>query len=145
MEVKILKIKIGALIALCVFLVGIAGMGSASAADSVTTSTYFTNVDLKHGENLALANGQIMAIKGIQDGKDVGIKVDYYYNPISAYEVHIIVNYIDLFGGSSSVDDWFYPDDSDCGHIYDYITAKYMNMSAGTNVTVEISPVEWCC
>lgn len=124
------------------FLVGIASMGSASAADSVTTSTSFTNVNLKHGENLTLANGQNMTIKGIQDGKDVGIKVNYYYNPISAYDVHIIVNYIDLFGEPNSVDDWFYSD-ADCGHISDYITAKYMNMSADNKITVEISPSEW--
>lgn len=135
----------GALIALCVFLVGIAGMGSASAADSVTTTTSFTNVDLKHGENLTLANGQNMNIKGIQDGKNVGIKFNYYYNPISNYQVYILVNYIDLFGESSSVGDYFYSYDSDCGHVSEYISAPYMNMSAGTNVTVEISPEEWCC
>jgi hypothetical protein len=39
-----LKIKIAALLALCVFLSGIAGINSASATDSTT----FTNVDLKN-------------------------------------------------------------------------------------------------
>lgn len=69
-----MKIKIAALVALCAFLVGIAGIGSASATDGVISSTTFTNVDLTNGEVLHIPGGQIMEAKWIQDGKYVAMK-----------------------------------------------------------------------
>lgn len=139
-----MKIKIAALVALCVFLVGIAGIGSVSATDSVISSTTFTNVDLTNGEVLHIPGSQIMEAKGIQDGKYVAMKFkwhDIYFN--KSYILHISVNYIDLFNDSNTVDDYIYLDENNENYpVWDTIIAPYMELNANNTVTIEILPAD---
>ena len=142
-----MKIKIAALMSICVFLVGIAGMGSVSATDSVTSSTSFTNVDLKHGEALNIPGGQVMEVKGIQDGKIVAMKVKWHdicFN--KSYLVHVSLSYTDLFNDTNMADDYLYFDkDSKSNMVSTIIFVPYMNIDTNNTLTVEILPDDYYC
>ena len=143
-EVKLLKIKIVVVMALCVFLSAIVGIGSVSATDGVISSTTFTNVNLTNGEALHIPGGQIMEVKGIQDGKHVAMKFkwhDIYFN--KSYILHISVNYIDLFNDSSTVDYYTYILENNENYpVRDIIIAPYMKLNANNTVTIEILPAD---
>jgi len=126
---------------------GIISIGSASATDSVISSTTFTNVDLKNGEILHIPGGHVMEVKGIQDGKNVAMKFkwhDIYFD--KSYVLHISVSYIDLFNDSNTVDDYLYIDkNNENGPVLDIFIAPYVKLGANNAVTIEILPDDCYC
>ena len=130
-----MKIKIAALLALCVFLSGIAGINSASATDSTT----FTNVDLKNGEVLAIPGYSALEVKGIQFPDKVGLKVRWDGYSEQNYTVKVSINYEDLFDDLSTQDYYFYVD-SETGSMEDYWDIPYMDIDKDNTITIQILP-----
>ena len=130
-----MKIKIAALLALCVFLSGIAGINSASATDSTT----FTNVDLKNGEILPVPSYSALEIKGIQFPDKVGLRVRWDRYSEQNYTVKVSISYDDLFGDFSTQDYYFYVD-SETGSMADYWDIPYMDIDKDNTITIQILP-----
>jgi len=134
-----LKIKLAALLALCIFVSGIAGIQGASA----TNSTTFTNVDLKNGETLTTPTYGALDVKGLQLSDGVALRVgwnDYVY-PSQNYTVKVSVDYEDFFGEPSIQDYYFHVTDGS-GPLVDYWFIPFMGIDKDNSITIQILPDE---
>jgi len=134
-----LKIKIAALLALCLFVSGIAGIQSASATDTTT----FYNVDLKNGELLTAPSYGALDVKGKQFSDKTALRVrwdDYSYAGQN-YTAKVTICYEDLFGDFNA-QDYYFDVTNETDSLSDYWDIPYMNIDGDNLIIIQIQPYD---
>ncbi|WP_414469141.1 hypothetical protein [Methanobacterium sp. ACI-7] len=133
-----MKLKIAALLALCVVVSAIGGIQGVSA----TNTTTFYNVDLKNSEYLTAPSYGVLYVKGIQFPDKVALKVgwDNYLYHEQNYTAKVTIGYEDLFDDFNTEDYYFdVTNDTEFSQA-GYWDVPYMDIDKDNMIIIQIMP-----